>query len=104
MTIKDFTDTFPVPEGQSYPARLHFAGIFDNGAGARLENSYIHRSPELADFDVFAAAGGMNKARVGEFPEIRPDVHGDSSLRITSTPDSPDQNAKISGIEILKQD
>ena len=29
----DFTYTFPVPMGQHYLVRLHFAEIFDNGAG-----------------------------------------------------------------------
>jgi hypothetical protein len=56
----------------------------------------------LSDFDIFAAAGGLNKALVKEFPGIKPDDRGNIVIRITTTPKSPDKNAKISGIEILK--
>ncbi|HUA39559.1 MAG TPA: GH92 family glycosyl hydrolase [Candidatus Sulfopaludibacter sp.] len=101
---KDFTYRFAVPAGQSYLVRLHFAEIFDNAAGTRLENIYVNRRPVLTNFDIFTAAGGMNKALVKEFPGIHPNRRGNISIRITSTADSPDQNAKISGIEILKQD
>jgi hypothetical protein len=57
----------------------------------------------LTNFDIFAAAGGRNKAVVREFPDIAPDARGNIVIRIMAAPDSPDQNAKISGIEILKQ-
>jgi predicted alpha-1,2-mannosidase len=100
---KDFTYTFPVPAGQHYLVRLHFAEIFGDGAGTRVENIYINRRPVLTNFDVFVAAGGMNKALVKEFPDIRPNRSGSISIRIAAAPGSPDQNAKISGIEILKQ-
>lgn len=98
----DFTYTFPVPRGR-YLVRLHFAEIFDNGAGSRLENVYINRSEVLTNLDIFAAAGGMNKALVEEFHYIRPNRRGNISIRVAAAPDSPDQNAKISAIEILKE-
>ena len=44
----------------------------------------------------------MNKAVVREFPDVAPDAQGNIVIRIAATPDSPDQNAKISGVEILK--
>ena len=44
----------------------------------------------------------MNKAVVREFPAIKPDAKGNIVIHIASTPFSPDQNAKISGVEILK--
>jgi hypothetical protein len=100
---KDFTYTFPVPEGQRYLVRLHFAEIFDDGAGRRLENIYINRRQVLTNLDIFSAADGMNKAMVKEFPGVHPDDRGNISIRVTSTSESPDQNAKISAIEILKQ-
>jgi len=64
---------------------------------------WLNGKPVLADFDIFVAAGGMNKALVKEFPGIAPDSHGSITVRINAAPASPDQNAKISGIEILAQ-
>ena len=52
--------------------------------------------------DIFAAAGGLNKAIVKNFRGITPDERGNIIIRITTTPESPDKNAKISGLEILK--
>ena len=46
----------------------------------------------------------MNKAVVKEFAGITPDERGNIVIRIKTTPDSPDKNAKISGLEILKAD
>jgi len=100
---RDFTYTFPVPNPGPYLVRLHFAEIFDDGAGRRVENIHFNGKPVLADFDIFVAAGGMNKALVKEFPGIAPDSHGSITVRISAAPASPDQNAKISGIEILAQ-
>lgn len=98
----DFAYTFPVPKDGHYLVRLHFAEIFDNGAGKRLENIAINGQTVLTNLDIFAAAGGLNKALVREFPDIAPDAQGNIVIRISASPDSPDQNAKISGIEILK--
>jgi predicted alpha-1,2-mannosidase len=99
---KDFAYTFPVPAGGRYLVRLHFAEIFDKDPGNRRENIAINGQPVLTNFEILAAAGGMNKAVVREFPDIAPDAKGNIVIRISAVPDSPDQNAKISGIEILK--
>jgi predicted alpha-1,2-mannosidase len=98
---KDFAFTFPVPAGEHYLVRLHFAEIFDSGAGARMENIAINGQLVLTNFDIFAAAGGKNKAVVKEFSDIASDAQGNIVIHIMAPPDSPDQNAKISGIEIL---
>ena len=100
---RDFAYTFPVPSGEHYLVRLHFAEIFDSGVGTRLENIAINGKPVLQNFDIFAA-GGVNKAVVREFPDVAPDARGNIVIRIAAAPRSPDQNAKISGIEILKQE
>ncbi len=100
----DFAYTFPVPADEHYLVRLHFAEVFDNGRGSRLENIKLNGRPALTHFDIFAAGGGMNKAVVREFPDIAPDARGNIVVRIQADPASPDQNAKISGIEILRQD
>ncbi len=99
---KDFTYTFAVPEGQRYLVRLHFAEIFDNGAGRRIEDVFINHREVLTNLDIFTAAGGMNTALVREFPGVKPGNRGNIVIRVASTADSPDQNAKISAIEILK--
>jgi len=100
----DFTYAFPVPPGHRYLVRLHFAEIFDSGIGARLENIYVNRRQVLTNLDIFAAAGGKDKALVREFPNLRPNRQGEITIRVTTTPDSPDKNAKISAIEILEAD
>jgi len=100
----NFTYSFPVPKNQHYIVRLHFAEIFDSGAGTRLENVSINRRPVLRNFDIYSAAGGMDKALVKEFRNIMPNRRGNISIHVAATQNSPDQNAKISGIEIIKQD
>jgi predicted alpha-1,2-mannosidase len=100
---RDFTYTFPVPNTGHYLVRLHFAEIFDDGAGRRVENIHINGQPVLPNLDIFVAAGGMNKALVKEFPGIAPDSHGNITIRTSAAPASPDQNAKICGIEILAE-
>jgi hypothetical protein len=100
---RDFTYTFPVPNAGRYLVRLHFAEIFDDGAGSRVENIHINGQPVLTNLDIFVAAGGMNKALVKEFPGIAPDSHGNITIRTSAAPASPDQNAKICGIEILAE-
>jgi hypothetical protein len=100
---QDFAYSFPVPAGRQYRVRLHFAEIFDDGAGQRLENIAINGQPVLKAFDIFTAAGGLNKAVVKDFARIRPDADGNIVVRVTASPGSPDQNAKISGIEIVEE-
>lgn len=99
---QDFAYSFPVPKDAHYQVRLHFAEIFDDGAGRRLENVEINGRPVLTNFDIFAAAGGMNKAVVKAFDDVQPDNRGHIVIRILSPESSPDRNAKISGIEILR--
>ena len=98
---RDFSYVYPVPKDGRYLVRLHFAEIFDDGPGRRLENIYINGRIVLKDFDIFAAAGGLNKAIVKEFSGIQPDDRGNIVVRVTTTPESPDKNAKLSGLEIL---
>jgi predicted alpha-1,2-mannosidase len=100
---QDFSYHYPVPKNGRYVVRLHFAEIFDNGVGRRLENILINGQPVLNDFDIFATAGGLNKAVVKEFAGITPDDRGNIVIRITTTTNSPDKNAKLSGLEILKE-
>ena len=81
--------------------RLHFAELFDDQVGERIENVTINGKPALTKFDILAAAGAINKAVVKDFPDVMPDAQGNIVVRISAAPGSPDQNAKICGIEIL---
>jgi len=96
----DFTYKFPVPAG-SYTVRLHFAEIFNDTPGQRIETISLNGEPVLKKFD--AAESGQNKAVVKEFHDIHPNAKGEIRIRVQADPKSPDQNAKISGIEILPQ-
>lgn len=97
---KDFAHRFPVPAG-TYTVRLHFAELFDSELGFRRADYFINGKKVLANFDILKEAGGMRKAVVREFSGIRPDEKGQIVIRVKAVADSPDQNAKISGIEIL---
>jgi hypothetical protein len=92
-----------VPVGHRYHVRLHFAEVFDDSAGQRLENIAINGRPVLQHFDIFTAAGGFAKAVVRDFDQIAPDDHGNIVIEVQATPTSKDQNAKISGLEILEE-
>jgi len=75
-----------------------------SAAGERVFDVMAGDVALAKNFDIFAAAGGKNKALVREFPNLRPDRQGQIAVRVTTTPDSPDKNAKISAIEILEAD
>ena len=97
----DMTYRFHVPVGKRYTVRLHFAELFDADKAQRIENISLGGKLILKNFDILAEAGKVNRAVVKEYLDVAPDAHGVISVRIQATPNSPDQNAKISGIEIL---
>lgn len=98
----DISFSFAVPRGKSYNVRLHFAEIFVDEPNQRIQNVQINGTQVLSNFDIFKAVGA-NKALVKEFTGIGPDAQGNIVIRLMSTPNSPDRNAKISGIEILNR-
>ncbi|MBS1704834.1 MAG: GH92 family glycosyl hydrolase [Armatimonadetes bacterium] len=97
---RNFAQSFKVPAGE-YLVRLHFAETFDGEIGMRRFDVLINGKVVLANFDVLKEAGAMHKAVVREFKSIRPGKGAAIEIRIKATPDSPDQNAKINGIEIV---
>lgn len=99
----DMTYRFPVPTGKTYTVRLHFAELFDSNKGERVEDIFLGGKLILKNFDILAEAGKVNKAVVREYRNVSPDAKGVISIRIKATPGSPDQNAKIGGIEILPE-
>jgi len=93
-----FTYTFGgLTPGVSYKVRLHFVEYYWSSANARKFNVAINGTPVLTNYDIFAAAGGQNKAIVREFTNT-PNASGQIVIAYTvGTVDQP----KSSGIEIL---
>jgi hypothetical protein len=93
----DCTYTIPgLVAGAPYTVRLHFAELFDTGAGQRLFDVVLQGSAILTRFDIFAAAGGQDKAVVREFTTT---ADGNGHLTIVFT--GVLQPATISGIEVI---
>ncbi|MBC8162195.1 MAG: hypothetical protein H7Z42_13370, partial [Roseiflexaceae bacterium] len=89
-----FTFTVPVANG-GYLVRLHFADNNKNAPNLRLFDVKLEGSQVLSNFDIFAQAGGINKAIVREFPVTITD--GNATIAFITRK----ENAKISGIEII---
>ncbi|MEI9865765.1 MAG: family 16 glycosylhydrolase [Limisphaerales bacterium] len=93
-----FTYTFGgLTPGTSYKVRLHFVEYYWNAANARKFNVAINGTTVLANYDIFAAAGGQNKAIVREFNST---PNGSGQIIIAYTPGTADQ-PKAGGIEIF---
>lgn len=90
-----FAFNVPVANG-NYNVRLHFAENYQNAAGARSFDVNIEGGAlELANFDVYAQAGGKFSAIVREFPV----TISDGNVTIEFIPQV--ENALINGIEIV---
>jgi hypothetical protein len=87
--------SYPVPNGK-YIVKLHFAETFDGitGPGERVF-SFNVEGQEFKDFDVWAKAGGPNRAYI---ETVNVEVT-DGKLNITFTPKV--ENPEINGIEIV---
>jgi endoglucanase len=86
---------YKLPNGK-YTVKLHFAETFEeiNGPGQRVF-SFKVQGQEFKDFDVFAKAGGVQRAYI---ETVNVEVT-DGKLGITFTPNV--QNPEINGIEII---
>jgi endoglucanase len=84
-----------VPNGK-YTVKLHFAETFDGitGKGERVF-SYNVEGKEFKDFDIYAKAGGPNRAYI-ETVEV---TVTDGALDITFTPKT--ENPEINALEII---
>jgi hypothetical protein len=86
-----------VPNGK-YLAKLHFAETFEgiSGPGERVFSFNVH-GREFKDFDVWAKAGGANRAYVESVPvEVT-----DGKFKITFVTNI--ENPQINGIELIPQ-
>jgi len=93
-----FTYIIPgLASGSSYTVRLHFAELTFSGSGERVFNVAINGTSVLNNFDVYATAGGENKALVEQFTATA-DALGQISISFTK---GSADNPEVSGIEIL---
>ncbi|MCL5667137.1 MAG: DUF2341 domain-containing protein [Patescibacteria group bacterium] len=88
-----FAYNFNVPNG-AYQVKLKFAETYWAGAGNRLFNVSLNNSQILTSFDIFAQAGGINKALDKTFTVNV--IDGKISLQFTTMSD----NAMVNAIEI----
>jgi hypothetical protein len=98
QTGRDGNFTYTIPgfaAGSSQTVRLHFAETFWNSAGSRLFNVSVNGTQVLTNFDIFAAAGAMNKAVIEQFTE-NANSNGQYVIQFTTVKD----NSLVSGIEI----
>jgi len=92
-----FTYTLPgFAAGSSHSVRLHFAEIYWTAAGSRVFNVSINGTAVLSNLDIFATAGGANKALVEQFTTT---ANSSGQIVVDFTNGSADQ-PKISGIEV----
>ena len=92
--------TYIVPRltpGSSYTVRLHFAELTFTGSGQRVFNVAINGTGILSNFDVYATAGGQNKALVEQFTATA-DALGQITISFSrGTADNPE----VAAIEVL---
>jgi parallel beta-helix repeat protein len=89
------TYNFPVANG-NYTVNLKFADTYMSGPGQRVFNILINGQTVQSNFDIFAAAGGANKAVDKSFPVTV--TGGSINIQMVSSVENP----TISGIEILQ--
>lgn len=93
-----FSYLFDAPNGR-YEVTLLDAETANNNPGDRLMNVIIEGQQELTNFDIFAAAGGKNKAVTRVFTN----TVSDSQLKIDFVATgSVDPNARVSAIAVRK--
>jgi hypothetical protein len=98
QTGRDGNFTYTIPgftAGSSHTVRLHFAETFWTSAGSRIFNVSINGTGVLTNFDIFAAAGAMNKAVIEQFT-ANANSSGQYVIKFTTVKD----NSLINGIEI----
>lgn len=93
-----FSYTLPaLRPGATYGVRLHFAEITQTARGQRQFNVLINGAHVLDGFDIFAAAGGVNRAIVEQYVTT-----ADSSGKITiQFEPGPTGGPLCNGIEIV---
>jgi hypothetical protein len=102
----NFSYTIPnLNPNTDYTVRLHFNELYwgtensenQGGIGSRVFNVDINGTNVLNNFDIFATAGGADKAIVKPFTATA-DAQGKITIQFTTVTD----NAMVNGIEILQ--
>ena len=88
-TIPGFTS------GNSYEVTLYFAETYLTSSGSRRFNVSINGATALSNFDIYASAGGQNKAIARSFTATA-NSNGQIVIQFTSVTENP----KINGISI----
>ncbi len=92
----NFTYTIPgLTAGASYSVRLDFAETYWTAAGSRTFNVLINGTQVLTSFDIFATAGGGNKAVAESFTATASSA-GAVTIQFVTVKD----NAQVNGIEV----
>ena len=92
----NFTYTIPgLTAGASYNVRLDFAETYWTAAGSRTFNVLINGTQVLTSFDIFATAGGQNKAVAESFTATASSA-GAVTIQFVTVKD----NAQVNGIEV----
>jgi hypothetical protein len=92
----NFTYTIPgLTAGASYSVRLDFAETYWTAAGSRTFNVLINGTQVLTSFDIFATAGGGNKAVTESFTTTASSA-GAVTIQFVTVKD----NAQVNGIEV----
>ncbi len=87
----------PAISGREYTVLLHFAETYYTAPQKRVFNVLINGKPVLKNLDIFAAAGGKDRALVEKFTGVQ-SVNGIINIRLTNGPvDEP----TICGIQVL---
>jgi len=90
--------TYTIPgfnAGAEYTVTLYFAETYLTSSGGRIFNVSINGTTVLSNFDIYAAAGGQNKAVAQSFTTT-----GNSSGQIVIQFSSVTENPKINGIAV----
>jgi hypothetical protein len=90
--------TYTIPgltAGASYSVRLDFAETYWTAAGSRTFNVLINGTQVLTSFDIFATAGGGNKAVTESFT-----TNASSAGAVTIQFVTVKDNAQVNGIEV----
>jgi hypothetical protein len=101
QTGRSGTFNYTIPgytSGSSHVIRLHFAETYFSSAGSRVFNVAINGTTVLSKFDIFAAAGGKNKAIIEQFQAVANST-GAYVIQFTSVTNQ----SLVSGIEIQGQ-
>jgi len=88
-------------EPGSYMLRLHFEESANASAGRRLMDIRAQGVLALSRFDIFAAAGGKDRACVRELP-VTVGADRKFALAVTASAGSPDPWALLCGYELIK--